>query len=93
MFQYSLQLKIIQKVFTSLPKIKTVKKDKFYIFTKFRLLGFHIVFVILAEKLSFAYDPITQKCFEMCGDGKRFILQCDDGNNEDGDGCSRDCKI
>jgi cysteine-rich repeat protein len=29
----------------------------------------------------------------MCGDGKRFILQCDDGNNEDGDGCSRDCKI
>ena len=64
MFQYSLQLKIIQKVFTSLPKIKTVKKDKFYIFTKFRLLGFHIVFVILAEKLSFAYDPITVSSFK-----------------------------
>ncbi len=29
----------------------------------------------------------------MCGDGKRFTLECDDGNNEDGDGCSRDCKI
>ncbi len=31
------------------------------------------------------------KCLERCGDGKRFVVQCDDGNNNDGDGCSRDC--
>lgn len=29
----------------------------------------------------------------MCGDGKRFNLQCDDGNNVNGDGCSNDCKV
>jgi len=32
-------------------------------------------------------------CVEMCGDGKRFTLECDDGNNNNGDGCSSDCKI
>ena len=32
-------------------------------------------------------------CIENCGDGKKFVLACDDGNNNDGDGCSRDCKI
>ena len=62
--QYSLQLKIIQKVFTSLPKIKTVKNDKCYIFTKFRLLRFHIAFVKSADKLSFAHDPITVSSFK-----------------------------
>lgn len=30
---------------------------------------------------------------EFCGDGKKFVVECDDGNNEDGDGCSLDCKI
>ena len=29
----------------------------------------------------------------MCGDGKRFSLLCDDGNNFNGDGCSADCQI
>lgn len=29
---------------------------------------------------------------ELCGDGKKFGLECDDGNNVDGDGCSLDCK-
>jgi cysteine-rich repeat protein len=29
----------------------------------------------------------------MCGDGKRFVLECDDENNFDGDGCSKDCRI
>mgnify|MGYP002146198205 CR=1 FL=1 len=41
----------------------------------------------------FIYEPKSQKCFEFCGDGRRFNVECDDGNNEDGDGCSRDCKI
>ncbi len=41
----------------------------------------------------FIFDPSSQKCFELCGDGKRFNLECDDGNNIDGDGCSRDCKL
>jgi len=31
---------------------------------------------------------------EKCGDGRNMrILQCDDGNNRDGDGCSKDCQI
>lgn len=30
---------------------------------------------------------------ELCGDGKRFVFECDDGNNKDGDGCTRDCKV
>jgi cysteine-rich repeat protein len=30
---------------------------------------------------------------ELCGDGLRYSLECDDGNNIDGDGCSRDCRI
>lgn len=36
------------------------------------------------------YDNL---CLERCGDGNKFVLECDDGNNDDGDGCSRDCKI
>ena len=41
----------------------------------------------------FIFDPKTHHCFEYCGDGKKFVLECDDGNNRDGDGCSRDCRI
>ena len=32
-------------------------------------------------------------CLERCGDGNKFVLECDDGNNNDGDGCSRDCRV
>ena len=41
----------------------------------------------------FNYDPITELCSEMCGDGKKYVKECDDNNNNDGDGCSMDCKI
>lgn len=44
-------------------------------------------------KPEYRYDSVSQKCFELCGDGKKFDLECDDGNNVDGDGCSRDCRI
>ena len=30
---------------------------------------------------------------EICGDGVRFVDECDDGNTNDGDGCSRNCEI
>ena len=31
---------------------------------------------------------------EVCGDGLNYgIFQCDDGNRDDGDGCSSDCTI
>ena len=30
---------------------------------------------------------------EICGDGKRFIVECDDGNTVSGDGCSSSCTI
>lgn len=32
-------------------------------------------------------------CTEICGDGSRFVLICDDGNRDDGDGCSGSCTI
>lgn len=32
-------------------------------------------------------------CVQICGDGKLFQLGCDDGNNENGDGCSSTCKV
>jgi cysteine-rich repeat protein len=32
-------------------------------------------------------------CEEICGDGKRFILPCDDGNSVSGDGCSSTCEV
>jgi len=32
-------------------------------------------------------------CQEICGDGKVFVLPCDDGNTLDGDGCSRICQL
>lgn len=43
---------------------------------------------------SITYGGVTASyCVEKCGDGKRFELDCDDGNNKNGDGCSADCKI
>jgi cysteine-rich repeat protein len=41
----------------------------------------------------YTFHAATKTCLEICGDGKRFSLQCDDGNNVNGDGCSSDCKI
>ncbi|KRW99700.1 Insulin-like growth factor binding protein, N-terminal [Pseudocohnilembus persalinus] len=37
----------------------------------------------------------NQSCEEICGDGIRITdtIECDDGNNEDGDGCSSNCKV
>ena len=39
------------------------------------------------------YINSTGKCLEICGDGKVFYEQCDDGNTINGDGCSSICKI
>ena len=34
------------------------------------------------------------ECVEICGDGLNFgLLECDDGNYVDGDGCSSECEI
>jgi cysteine-rich repeat protein len=50
----------------------------------------------------FEFNDEKSVCAEKCGDGKRFTdndfpaipyyIQCDDGNKEDGDGCSKSCK-
>lgn len=32
-------------------------------------------------------------CSEKCGDGKRFELDCDDGNTRSGDGCNANCEV
>jgi cysteine-rich repeat protein len=41
----------------------------------------------------FNYDIPSKLCVEKCGDGRRYVLECDDGGNNPNDGCSRDCKI
>jgi cysteine-rich repeat protein len=34
------------------------------------------------------------ECVEKCGDGLNFgLLECDDGNKLDGDGCSAKCQV
>lgn len=38
-------------------------------------------------------DSATNECLEICGDGRLYTLECDDGNTVDGDGCSSTCKI
>lgn len=32
-------------------------------------------------------------CLEICGDGRRFDDFCDDGNNDNGDGCTDNCLV
>lgn len=41
----------------------------------------------------YTLEPKTGLCLEVCGDGKKYVLACDDGNNVDGDGCSKDCNV
>lgn len=41
----------------------------------------------------FTLNSATSLCNEVCGDGKRFVLPCDDGNTINGDGCSSSCQI
>lgn len=41
----------------------------------------------------YTLDAKSGLCLEVCGDGKRYTLECDDGNNVDGDGCSKDCNV
>lgn len=41
----------------------------------------------------YTLDAKSGLCLEVCGDGKRYTLECDDGNNVDGDGCSKDCRV
>lgn len=32
-------------------------------------------------------------CEEICGDGKIFSLECDDGNKNNNDGCDQNCLL
>ena len=38
--------------------------------------------------MGFYVDGDIGKCWEICGDGIVVYQECDDGNNNDGDGCS-----
>lgn len=41
----------------------------------------------------FGRDPTGVYCDEICGDGKLYEFECDDGNSENFDGCDSNCKI
>ena len=49
---------------------------------------------ILGFKTKINYITNTKSCTEICGDGLNMgEHECDDGNDVDGDGCSKECKI
>jgi cysteine-rich repeat protein len=41
----------------------------------------------------FYFDISKRTCLEICGDGKKFVLACDDGNIISLDGCSSTCVV
>ena len=43
--------------------------------------------------IGFTMDYDLGKCVQICGDGMVVILECDDNNTIDFDGCSSTCKI
>lgn len=43
------------------------------------------------EECDEGFQVDGSNCAEICGDGKKFILPCDDGNVNDDDGCSSTC--
>ena len=43
--------------------------------------------------MKFVSKPDKSYCYDECGDGKRIFNDCDDGNLNNGDGCSSTCKI
>lgn len=47
--------------------------------------GFLLSEIVFTPTLKISY------CEEICGDGKRYEIQCDDGNLINGDGCSDKC--
>ena len=43
--------------------------------------------------LGFYFKQGNPLCDEVCGDGLKFVSDCDDGNNINGDGCSSTCEV
>mmetsp|Transcript_15987 Transcript_15987/g.15913 ORF Transcript_15987/g.15913 Transcript_15987/m.15913 type:complete len:356 (-) Transcript_15987:131-1198(-) len=40
------------------------------------------------------FSKLSSNCIEICGDGRNMgQAQCDDGNNNNGDGCSSSCEV
>jgi cysteine-rich repeat protein len=41
------------------------------------------------------YEGFRQEvgCPEICGDGRLYVLDCDDGNTQEGDGCNNQCEV
>lgn len=47
-----------------------------------------------ASNCQVGYSPdASGTCQEICGDGRLYVLPCDDGNTVSGDGCSSTCSI
>jgi cysteine-rich repeat protein len=57
--------------------------------------GYAVVKQTSQRRLAADLDELVKaNCREICGDGKNFgNLACDDGNTQDGDGCSQDCTV
>lgn len=39
------------------------------------------------------FKLVNGVCVETCGDGDNYNMECDDGNLNNGDGCSSTCTI
>lgn len=53
--------------------------------------GYVLVNGLCVCKDGFIFNGST--CIDLCGDGKIIVDECDDGNTENGDGCSSTCII
>lgn len=47
--------------------------------------------MVCCEGFFMNYEKV--RCDEICGDGILFNLPCDDGNLNNGDGCSSTCTV
>ena len=49
----------------------------------------------LDKEISHNFILKDNQCVEKCGKGFRISdeLECDDGNQNDGDGCDKNCKV
>ncbi|CAG9327428.1 unnamed protein product [Blepharisma stoltei] len=57
--------------------------------------GYSSSFIVSAKDFSDTLlSQLSSNCIEICGDGRNMgQAQCDDGNNNNGDGCSSNCTV
>ena len=58
-----------------------------------QMLGFQLNPALHTCECQSGYAFQNNQCQDICGDGRVLDSECDDGNLQDGDGCSSQCQI